>query len=196
MQMLGPQSMAAFLRAGLGLFSILLWIFFALLIALASGYAGAMVAIHAGWLNPANLHSDHVTITVNDAEKDILAWPAITAGFIGAFVAVPATMVIVRELKAMFDTFVLNDPFRAENGAHLRIIALALIVIQVSDFAQYYIELLLTLLFRRKDQHEVSLDFSLGGDTLTLWFLIAILFVLAAVFREGAKMRAEQNLTV
>jgi hypothetical protein len=195
MQSLGPHSTSAYLRAALGVASGVLWVGFVLLIICSGAYAGSMIAIHQGWLDPAFMHSNGVKVEVSGDEKDPLDWPAITAGIAAAFIALPATIFIVRHLKSMFDTFVANDPFRAENGDHLRAIAYALIVIQISTFVEYYVEVLLRVFFKTH-AHEMTFSFTFDGATITIWFVIAILFVLAQVFREGAKLRDEQNLTV
>ena len=196
MQMLGPRSVSAFLGAAMAIASVLLWICLACLVAAASAYAGAMIAIHAGWIEPGRLHFDRVKIEVDDVETSLLAWPVVAGGFVGALIALPATIVIVRRLKQVLNTFILNDPFRAENGEHLRVIAVALIVIQLSDAAKYYIQQLLTLIVQRPEHGHFSVTLSLSSDTLMFWFVIAMLFVLAAVFREGARLRDEQSLTV
>jgi hypothetical protein len=35
-----------------------------------------------------------------------------------------------------------------------------------------------------------------GGVSLTTWFAVLVIFVLAEVFREGARLRGEAELTI
>ena len=51
----------------------------------------------------------------------------------------------------------------------------------------------MTLLDARLAAHETQLA---GGLNLTTWFAVLVVFVLAEVFREGARLRREAELTI
>ena len=51
----------------------------------------------------------------------------------------------------------------------------------------------MTLLDARLAAHEAN---QAGGLNLTTWFAVLVVFVLAEVFREGARLRREAELTI
>ncbi|MCW5724540.1 MAG: DUF2975 domain-containing protein [Maricaulaceae bacterium] len=104
-------------------------------------------------------------------------------------------MVLVDRLRRMFATLAAGDPFVPENAGHLRVIALAVAVYQLVRYlAQGIVALSLTLFGRPvADAAEIGVSFDLN---LGAWFAVVALLVLAEVFREGARMRQEQQLTI
>ena len=104
-------------------------------------------------------------------------------------------MIVIDRLRRIFSTLIAGDPFVPENAGHLRIIALAIAGFQIlRHVTQGAVAMLLTMLGQPV----------IGGQELTAswnvdlgaWFAVAPLLVLAEVFREGAKMRQEQKLTI
>ena len=116
------------------------------------------------------------------------ALPVLTAEVI-------ALMVIVDRLRRIVATLVAGDPFVPENAGHLRVIAIAIAVYQIFRHAtQGAVALILTLLgqpVQGGGQWSVTWDIDLGA-----WFAVAAFLVFAEVFREGARMRQEQKLTI
>jgi len=96
-----------------------------------------------------------------------------------------AAHLIFRRLLAIIATAAAGDPFTAANGARLRVIAWALLAIQILDLGFGAISLTMDA--------SVGLDwnFSLGG-----WIAVLMLFVLARVFEQGSRMRDELAMTV
>ena len=78
-----------------------------------------------------------------------------------------------------------GDPFHERNPGDLRIIALLLALGEILTMVVFFI---LPEVFRG-DRPKFDLD-------LTSWFAVLIVLVLAEVFREGARLRAEAELTV
>ena len=78
-----------------------------------------------------------------------------------------------------------GDPFNARNPRDLRIIALLLALGEIFTTLAF---LAIPDSFRG-DEVRYDLD-------LTSWFAVLIVLVLAEVFREGARLRAEAELTV
>ena len=95
-------------------------------------------------------------------------------------------MVVFNRLRRVFATLTLGDPFHPHNVTRLRVIGLALIGLELVGGLLKY-----------------ALAFALPGRgppamslNLTAWFSILVVFVLAEVFREGARLRQEAELTV
>ncbi len=108
-----------------------------------------------------------------------------------------ALMVIIDRLRRVFATLIAGDPFVPENARHLQVIAAAIAAYQIlRHLTQGAVAMLLTLLDMDKPvvggaQLDVIPNISLGA-----WIAVVTLLVFAEVFREGAKMRQEQKLTI
>ena len=104
-------------------------------------------------------------------------------------------MVVIDRLRRIFATLVSGDPFVPENAGHLRVIAAAIIVYQVLGHAiQGAFALTLTMLgspVSGGGEWSVAPDVQVGS-----WLAAIALLVFAEVFREGARMRQEQKLTI
>mgnify|MGYP003672771344 CR=1 FL=1 len=112
------------------------------------------------------------------------------------FVAEIVTLlVLVDRLRRMFATLLAGDPFVPENAGHLRVIAIAIAVYQaVRYIAQAMVAFSLTLFGHpTANGTEVSVEYNIN---LGAWFAVVALLVLSEVFREGARMRQEQKLTI
>lgn len=112
------------------------------------------------------------------------------------FVAeIVAVMVVIDRLRRIFSTLIAGDPFVPENAGHLRVIALAIAAFQIlRHVTQGAVAMLLTMMDRPVMgglELTVTANIDLGA-----WFAVAALLVLAEVFREGARMRQEQKLTI
>jgi hypothetical protein len=87
----------------------------------------------------------------------------------------------------VFETLIVGDPFRPQNVARLRVVGFALIALEIMGY----------IVHRAKDMlvtgaaHGGSLTINLTG-----WFAILVVFVLAEVFREGARLRQDADLTI
>ncbi|WP_291843789.1 DUF2975 domain-containing protein [Maricaulis sp.] len=114
------------------------------------------------------------------------------------FVAeIVAFLVVIDRLRRIFSTLIAGDPFVPENAGHLRVIAIAIAAYQIlRHVTQGAVAMILTLL--DMDNPVVGgLELAgVGGIDLGAWFAVVALLVLAEVFREGARMRQEQKLTI
>jgi len=117
-----------------------------------------------------------------------MAFPVLTAELV-------ALLVITDRLRRIFATLISGDPFVPENAGHLRIIAIAIGVYQIFRQATLgIIALAMTVIGQPIEggaSVELSPDIELGA-----WFAVATMLIFAEVFREGAKMRQEQKLTI
>ena len=177
MRALGPGSVSSFLKivveviyAGLCVADATL-----LVAGLASlvlqPFAGALPrvdldALHGGGLEPQR-----------PVALALLALAAYVAGLV----------VVFNRLRRVFATLTLGDPFHPDNVGRLRVIGLALIGLELMG---YLLRMILAFVFpARVSDGAASLN-------LTAWFAILVVFVLAEVFREGARLRREAELTI
>ena len=96
-------------------------------------------------------------------------------------------VVVFNRLRRVFATLTLGDPFQPENVTRLRVIGLALIALELLG------ALLKVALGLRRSWTRSAGRLSLN---LTAWFAILVVFVLAEVFREGARLRRDAELTI
>ena len=104
------------------------------------------------------------------------------ATFFGSF------MLILRNLRMIFRTLTLGDPFQPPNVRRLRQIGLILAVVTGGKWlAQGLVA----------DRLAPGIMDPQGfTDLLTPIFSVLVVFVLAEVFREGARLRRESELTI
>jgi hypothetical protein len=79
-----------------------------------------------------------------------------------------------------------GDPFHPDNVRRLRVIALVLALIEINGYVFAALDHFLL-------GGRVTTGFSLN---LTAWFAVLVIVVLAEVFREGARLRRDAELTI
>lgn len=182
MKTLGQGSIASIIKVVLDIVWYLAWILLAIA-ALVILAAGATLIMDLLGYSPGP-----VTVLLEDIRDNGWLFPILVAEII-------AVMIVIDRLRRIFSTLIAGDPFVPENAGHLRIIALAIAGFQIlRHVTQGAVAMLLTMLGQPV----------IGGQELTAswnvdlgaWFAVAALMVLAEVFREGAKMRQEQKLTI
>lgn len=176
MRALGPGSVSSFLK------TILDVVFYALWVGL--GVAGLLLfAALLLSFNP-DLIGD---IALSAGESELLAKPPVLLGAILAVALYLAgVQVIVARLRQIFATLTAGDPFHPDNVRRLRVIGLTLAALELG---RYGFQILSAWLLPGRNQVESSLS-------LTAWFSVLVVFVLAEVFREGARLRREAELTI
>ena len=103
------------------------------------------------------------------------------------FVAGPITHVLLTRLGTILRSVKVGDAFIAANGERLRVVAWALLGLQLIDIAFG----VLAVMINEEIGETIGGSFSLGG-----WIAVLLLFVLAKVWTEGAAMRDELEGTV
>ena len=106
------------------------------------------------------------------------------ATFLAAFVATLSTWWILNRLRRMFLAVNHGDAFERANVGRLQGVGLGLIGVQISAAI---------LAFTVPKGIIADLDYQLD---LGAWLGILIVFMLAEVFRQGAAMRDDQQMTV
>ena len=112
-----------------------------------------------------------------------------------AITAIVVFTFVVDRLRRINRTLVEGDPFVPENAGHLRSIAIAIGIYQLIRYGAHGAISLAYSLFGRPVETGINLEphFTLN---LGAWFAVIALLVLSEVFREGARLRHEQQFTI
>jgi hypothetical protein len=179
MRALGPGSVSSLLKVILDIVHIALWV-----------VAGVVsLAIVVGLLFSIRPELADSRIVVGDLHIEG-AWlgPLLAATLLAVDVYFAGSLVIVGGLRRISQTLVAGDPFDPANVGRLQVIAAALAGLEL---ARYVVNPLLRVATHQS--HRLHID---GGVSLTTWFAVLVIFVLAEVFREGARLRGEAELTI
>lgn len=101
--------------------------------------------------------------------------------------SVPFTHVVLTRLLAIVETVRLGDPFVAENAARLKAMAWAVLGLELLHLAVG------ALAVGPLSNTQLDLDWSFS---VIPWLAVLLLFVLAQVFDDGARMRDDLKGTV
>ncbi|QBX38833.1 DUF2975 domain-containing protein [Brevundimonas sp. S30B] len=134
---------------------------------------------------------DNLTVTVggaDDGRRLPLTRPLILFGMGAVTAYFGGFLLILRSLRKIFRTLTIGDPFQPDNVRRLRQIGLILAVVNGGVWIARFV---------------VSTRLAPGmlesqglGDMMTPIFSILVVLVLAEVFREGARLRHESELTI
>lgn len=98
-----------------------------------------------------------------------------------------AIHIMASRLLEMTETARAGDPFALENAARLRTIAWCLLMVQLFELAcGFFIRVL----------ERAGADIGEWDPSLSGWLAVLLLFVLARVFEEGARIRADLEAMV
>jgi len=177
MRALGPGSVSSFLKVILDVFHFVLWIgVVAVSLAIV---AALLLSFRPDWL------SSHINLDTIDLQGPWLGPMAagmlliIDLYFVGG-------IIVVDRLRNIFRTLIGGDPFHPENARRLRIIGAALAILELGRYA---VAAWTRLMFH--GAFHIS-----GSVSLTTWFAVLVIVVLSEVFREGARLRGEAELTI
>jgi hypothetical protein len=202
MKALGKGSIASIIRVGLLIAWVVLW---AAAVGVGLGaitYGAILTMIANGAIDPALLQGGSGDVNLGGGSGDFhvtydqpggWTWPVVVPALLIAAVAVAGALVIVWRLRKLFDSFSTGDPFKRENATHLRAIWITMLVVEIS---RYVLMALTGFLLVRFGDAAGAVSISIDGDRLAAWGSILILIVLAEVFREGARLKEEQELTI
>lgn len=185
MRALGPGSVSSFLKIILDVVFAALWIGVAVFALIT--LAAMLLSFNPSLLPDINFTGDDGQSVRTTAVKEITRnGPSITSGLFAAGLYLGGILVIVGSLRRIFTTLTAGDPFHPDNVARLRLIGLMLAGLELGRYAFWMIS---AWLLPGIDHVEPSLS-------LTAWFSVLVVFVLAEVFREGARLRREAELTI
>jgi hypothetical protein len=168
---LGPGSLSSFLKVILDVAYVVLWLF---AIAVGLGILGLLlISFDPQILPPAvQMHLD-------------VSAPVSAFELAGVLLYAIGVAVIVQRLRRIFGTMTAGDPFHPDNVRRLRIIGLVLALLEID---RYVFGAIGHLLHARGG--------GAAGLNLTAWFAVLVIVVLAEVFREGARLRRDAELTI
>jgi hypothetical protein len=177
MRFLGPRSLSSLLKTALDV------VYFGL-----SAFTIAVFIAALCLLSVPTLASEVVKrISVGDlplAQMGVVAQALILAALglsLGGYV------VIMRWTRQVFRTLAEGDVFHPDNTRRLRLIGFGLGLVEIFGYGAR----LLT-----GQVLGVAMEPAYGLRAVTTWFSVLVVFVLAEVFKEGARLRAEADLTI
>jgi DUF2975 family protein len=175
MRALGPGSVSSFLKIILDVVYAALWIGVAAVTLMLA--AALLFTVNPGLLDEVSLSSGQIAGR----------WPAITGLAAAAlYMALAGLLVITGCLRRIFVTLTAGDPFHPDNVRRLRLIGVMLGALELGRYAVWALGAWM-LPGAGREQPNMS---------LTAWFSVLVVFVLAEVFREGARLRREAELTI
>ncbi len=181
MRALGPASVSSFLKV---ILDVVRW---ALMISMGA-VALAILAVLLLSFNPELLGG-----SINLGELHLKGpWigPIAAATLLATDLYMAGALIIVGRLRRIFQTLIAGDPFHPDNVRRLRVIGIALALLELGRFAFAGVARVIARDLGVARPH-VS-----AHVNLTAWFSVLVIVVLAEVFREGARLRGEAELTI
>ena len=188
MKALGKGSVASIIKVGLFVAMVLLGLGLVIICAAALAYCVALGLVVAG-------------VDIGFPGEDpghrlmwILLGPALVLGMLW----MGGTLLIVRRLRRLFESFTSGEPFKKENANHLRVIWVTMLAMELAKIVFFAVGFALVASHGLLGEIRADSDTKIEVDGLDLgpWISILVLIVLAEVFREGARLREEQDLTI
>ena len=174
---LGPGSIASVLKIALDVAYVVMILVTGLLLLL--------------WVASIFIPLDNLNVTVSDGadgREMPVSRPLLLFG-LGALTAYfSGFLLILRDLRKIFRTLTLGDPFQPDNVRRLRQIGLILAVV---TGGVWIVQGLVAARLAPGVMEPQGIS-----DLLTPVFSVLVVFVLAEVFREGARLRRESELTI
>ena len=172
MRAIGKRSLASILAMGLHFVRIIIWIGFV-------GLTIAMVMVPfavgiTGWLSGFENLDINGSVDVSGGDYLEIAH---------MFVTFAVLLFVVNRLLEILKTLRFGTPFVMDNADRFRGVGYALIIGEGAKFVFAFLGLIF----------DADLDVDIEPIT---WIAIIAVFVLSEVFREGARMKEEQDLTV
>ena len=174
MRALGPGSVSSFLKIILDVVYAALWISLG---AVGLAMLAALLFTFNPDLFPAVVSADVATLTSRG--------PLVAGSLAMAGLSIGGVLVIVDALRRIFVTLTAGDPFHPQNVRRLRLIGVMLAALEIESYVVWGVGPLLPSVLHVKPNFDV-----------TAWFSVLVVFVLAEVFREGARLRREAELTI
>lgn len=184
MRTFGKGSIASFVNVALTVLWVVLWACGAGLVLYAAAYIYNQVS-GRGAAGPSPIVSSELDLkTLFDTP-----WQSgVPALLIGA-VAIGGSLIIIWHLRRLFDSFSSGEPFRKENAQHLRAIWITMLGVELARQALLALTAGLLTASGRAMEFHIRID-------LAAWISIFVLIAVAEAFREGARLKEEQELTI
>lgn len=189
MRALGPGSVSSFLKV---ILDVVRWVLMISAGAVTLGMIGVLLLSFSPDLLGSAIDLDDVHI------KGAWMGPLLAGALLAGDLYLAGALVIVGRLRRIFQTLIAGDPFHPDNVRRLRTIGLTLAALEIGGYLADGATAMVIHLLGLEHSHALSKsDFHVGGGVhLTAWFSVLVIMVLAEVFREGARLRAEAELTI
>lgn len=174
MRALGPGSVSSVLKTAL---DVVFW-------ALLAGGAAAILFVVGGVVFGGELRFESPAFTFLATRDN---WLVILGALALGAAVLAGLLTIVQCLRRVFHTLTIGEPFRKENVRRLRLIGFTLAGLELLTYVANVIGPQLATV------HRGQIDW---WPDFTAWFAVLVVFVLAEVFREGARLRREADLTI
>jgi hypothetical protein len=125
----------------------------------------------------------------------VTSWTVGIPDVVYRLTAAIGAVAIVRRLRSLFDSFAQNQPFAASNADQLRGIWVTLVVIEIVRICAFIAARLLPTLYTSGDVLSLPEEIRSPLD-ISRWFMIFVVLILAEVFRQGTRLREDNELTV
>jgi hypothetical protein len=184
MRAMGPGSLSSFLKTVLDV------IYFALI-----GILGLMLLSAVGGVLSYSFWPENSFTWLQDAAAQLGVKESMSGGELFAVLGVSllyalfyiaALIAILSRLRLIFTTLTAGDPFQPENIRRLQPIGFILAGMEVG---RYLLKAVLVAI-------APEVTWKIDGFNITAWLAVLVVFVLAEVFREGARLRREAELTI
>lgn len=173
MRFLGPRSISSLLKTAL---DVVYYGLFAMIIAVG---IAALCLLSVPTLATEVIKRMNVTADISGGEQALI--------FLAFGVSLSGYLLIMLWTRQVFHTLAEGDVFHPDNTRRLRWIGFGLAAVEIYSYLS-------------RSLAEALLDMPVepvyGMRAVTAWFSVLVVFVLAEVFKEGARLRAEANLTI
>ena len=123
----------------------------------------------------------------------ILEWRLLVPAILGAILIGFGAIYIGNRLKNIFASLEIGDPFIDSNAQNLRQIALCLAALEIGRFVIKFIMVLILKIFGQPAGGTITIDID---PSIIAWCAVLVLFILSEVFKEGARLRKNDQLTI
>ena len=181
MRALGPGSVSSFLKV---ILDVVRWV----LLVSAGAVTLAIVAVLLLSFRP-DILDNAINLSALHLRGPWIG-PLAAGALLAGDLYIAGALVIVGRLRRIFQTLIAGDPFHPDNVRRLRVIGGALAVLELGRYA---FAVVAELIIRGLGLEKVDTG---GQINLNTWFSVLVIVVLAEVFREGARLRGEAELTI
>ena len=120
-------------------------------------------------------------------------WRVLAPMLLSGVIHSSALLLITQQLQLITQSHIENDPFVPENGVRLKKIAIYLGIMELS---RYFVQVLTGLIIAfagQPDDGDLSVKIA---PNLVAWGAVFIILLLSQIFKEGARLRKNDQLTI
>jgi len=173
MRFLGPRSISSLLKTAL---DVVYYGLFAMIVAVV---IAALCLLSVPTLAAEVIARMQLSAEISGGQQAVL--------MLAFGVSLSGYLLIMRLTRQVFRTLAEGDVFHPDNTRRLRWIGFGLAGVELYSYASRALA---------ESVLAMPVEPVYGMRAVTAWFSVLVVFVLAEVFKEGARLRAEANLTI